>query len=236
MADEDQDGSDAAAEAFEEVRAELTLVRRGMERISARLDAGSEPKDYDETLGRVAQAINRLGERMDALVDRPGIKITPEGIARQIAAAGSTTRAEDQRMITEARGALERTTAQLAGVVASARRGDEQNRWLMWGVLGGVVAGMILWAALAGVVARAMPASWQWPEKMAARTLDMPMWDAGRQLAVTSSPETWNTMVAGAIIVQENGKTIEGCRKAASRADEAVRCTVRIGGSQDRTR
>ena len=189
--DDDQDRSDAAAEAFEEVRARLTLVRRGMERISTRLDAVSEPKDYDETLGRVAQGINRLGERMDALVDRPGIKITPEGIARQIATAGSTTRAEDQRMITEARGALERTTAQLAGVVGSARRGDERNRWLAGSGIVSAIVGMVRWAALAGPIARVMPESWQWPEKTAARTLDLPMWEGGQRIIRVVAPEAF---------------------------------------------
>lgn len=99
----------------------------------------------------------------------------------------------------------------------------------MWTAIGGIVVGMILWAAFASVVARAVPANWQWPEKMAARTLSLPMWDAGRQLAVSSSPETWNTMVAGAILVQDNRKTIDACRRAAAKAAEPVRCTIRIG-------
>ncbi len=47
------------------------MVCRGIERVSGRLDAVCDPKDYDATLGRVAQAISRLGERMDAPVDRP---------------------------------------------------------------------------------------------------------------------------------------------------------------------
>lgn len=64
-------------------------------------------------------------------------------------------------------------------MVASARRGDEQNRWLAGAGVGGVIVGMALWAALAGPIARAMPDGWQWPERMAARTLDLPMWQAG---------------------------------------------------------
>lgn len=230
MAHEDyQDGGDAAAQAFEEVRAEVTLLRRAIERLAAERAEVPAPKDYDETLGRIAQAINRLAERMDTLADRPGIKITPEGIARQIATAGGTTRADDQRTIAEARGALERATAQLAGVVASARRGDEQNRWLAWSAIGGAALGMVLWAAFAGVVARAAPERWLWPERMAARTLRLEPWEASRRLAATSRPDTWNAMLAGAIVVQENRAAIDRCRRAATKAGEAVPCTVRIG-------
>ncbi|MCL6305205.1 DUF6118 family protein, partial [Streptococcus agalactiae] len=131
MADEDQVGDDAAAEAFEELRAEVTLLRRAVERLAAERAERAElpqPKDYDETLGRIAKAINKLAERMDVLAERPGISITPEGIARQIAAAGSTVRAEDQRTIAAAGKSMEDATRALHGYVVSARRGDEQNR------------------------------------------------------------------------------------------------------------
>lgn len=229
MADElDQDGGDAAAEAFEGLRAEVTLLRRGVERLTAERVEVPQPKDYDETLGRIAKAINKLAERMDVLAERPGISITPEGIARQIAAAGSTVRAEDQRTIAAAGKSLEDATRALDGYVVSARRGDEQNRWLAWTAIGGVALGLFLWAVFAGAVARTVPESWLWPERMAARTVRLDTWTASRRLASVSQPETWNAMVAGAIIVQENEAAIERCRKAAAKTKEAVRCTVNI--------
>lgn len=231
---DDQGQGDAATEAFEEVRAEVTLLRRAIERLAAERAEVPAPKDYDETLGRIAQAINKLAERMDALAERPGIKITPEGIARQIATAGSVTRADDQRTIAEARGALERTTAQLAGVVASARRGDEQNRWLAWTAIGGVVAGAVFYAALAGPIARAMPDSWLWPERMATRTLDMPMWQAGGQLLATADPAAYRTLTTDEEIARANHDTIERCRRAAAKARNAVRCTVTIKPAEPR--
>ncbi|PZU56367.1 MAG: hypothetical protein DI547_16810 [Sphingobium sp.] len=224
----DDEQGDAATEAFEEVRAEVTLLRRAIERLAAERAEVSAPKDYDETLGRIAQAINKLAERMDVLADRPGIKITPEGIARQIATAGGTTRADDQRTIAEARGALERATAQLAGVVASARRGDEQNRWLAWSAIGGVALGLVLWALLAGPIARATPDKWLWPERMAARALGGSMWEGARRLAGASNRNGWNAMVAGAVIGQGNQAALERCQQAAAKSGEAVRCTVRI--------
>lgn len=226
--DSDEQG-DAATQAFEEVRAEVTLLRRAIERLAAERAEVPAPKDYDETLGRIAQAINKLAERMDVLADRPGIKITPEGIARQIATAGGSTRTEDQRTIAEARGALDKAAAQLAGIVASARRSDQQNRWLAWSAIGGAALGMVLWAVLAGVVARAAPERWLWPERMAARTLRLEPWEASRRLAATSRPNQWNAMIRGGIIEQDNRAAIDRCSRAAAKAGEAVPCTVRIG-------
>ena len=233
MADEDyQDGGEAATQAFEEVRAEVTLLRRAIERLAAERAELPTPKDYDETLGRIAQAINKLAERMDVLADRPGIKITPEGIARQIATAGGTTRADDQRTIAEARGALDKATAQLAGVVASARRGDQQNRWLAWSAIGGAALGMVLWAAFAGVVARAAPERWLWPERMAARTLRLDTWEASRRLAAVSRPEQWNTMIRGGLLMEDNHAAIEQCRRIANKAGRPSSCMIKVGVSE----
>lgn len=225
--DDDEQG-DAASQAFEEVRAEVTLLRRAIERLTAERAEVPAPKDYDETLGRIAQAINKLAERMDVLADRPGIKITPEGIARQIVTAGGTTRADDQRTIAEARGALERATAQLASVVASARHGDEQNRWLAFAGIGGAIVGIVLWALFGGMIARATPDSWRWPESMATRALGGTTWEGARRLAAASYPDTWNAMVAGTIIGQGNRAALERCQQEANKAGEPVRCTVRI--------
>ena len=156
--------------------------------------------------------------------------------ARKLLLAGrgglNLTHSEDQAAFAIGRKGLEDVTRQLQGLVALARHASEQNRWLAWSAIGGVATGMMLWAVGAGVVARAVPESWLWPEKMATRSLRLDTWTASRRLAAVSQPGTWNTMVAGAVIVQENRKTIDDCRKAAARADEPVRCTVKIAAEE----
>ncbi|MFW2853782.1 DUF6118 family protein [Sphingomonas sp. TX0543] len=87
---------------------------------------------------------------------------------------------------------------------------------------------MTLWAALAVPIARVTPESWHWPERMAARTPDRPMWDAGQRLMSVAAPESWRAIVAGDRIVIANRDTIDGRRKAAAKARDAVRCTIRV--------
>jgi len=238
MDDDIQDGGDPA-EAFDRLRAviegqdrELALLRRAVEGLAAER-AHIDVPDYSETLGRMQQGVNATAERIavinDVIARSPALAMTPEHMASRIAAAAVTARQEDQRSIVTLRTALEDGVRQLSGRVASARKGDEQNRWLAWSAISGAVFGMALWAAGAGLVARAMPAGWHWPERMAAQTLRLPMWDAGRQLATTSSPETWNTMVAGTIIVQDNRKVLNRCWKAAAKIGEPVKCVVMTG-------
>ena len=109
----------------------------------------------------------------------------------------------------------------------SARRGDEQNRWLAYTAIGGILVGSVLRAAIDGALARATPDSWRWPERMAARALGGTEWDGARRLA-SSNPESWNRMVTGAVIGQGNEAALERCQRAANKADEPVRCTVRV--------
>lgn len=87
---------------------------------------------------------------------------------------------------------------------------------------------MCLWAVFAGIVARAAPESWFWPERMAARTLRLDQWTASRRLAATSQTETWNAIVAGVNIVKDNQKAIDMCMKVAAKADDSVRCAINI--------
>ncbi|MFS0851468.1 DUF6118 family protein [Novosphingobium panipatense] len=224
----DEEGPDEATKAFEELRAEVTLMRRAVERLTAERMEVPEPPDYSETLGVIANNITATAQRVDMLVKSPMLAMTPEQLAGRITAAASTARQEDRQTITTARTGLEDVARQLHGYVVSARRGDEQNRWLMWSTIGGVVLGMILWAVFAGIVARAVPVSWQWPEKMAARLLDLPMWESGQRLMQVSSPEAFANIAAGDRIVTANRKALEACQKRANKARDARPCTISI--------
>lgn len=224
-----EDSDDAAVQAFEEVRAEVTLLRRAIERLTAERAELPEQPDYSETLGRISNNLTATAQRVDALAKNAAQSMTPAHIADRIVAAGSDARRSDQQIIAEARSGLDQATRQLASVVASARRGDEQNRWLAGAGVGGVIVGMALWVAFAGPIARAMPESWLWPERMAARSVDRPMWDAGQRLMTVANPEAWRAIVAGDQVITINSDTIEGCRKAAAKAKKPVRCTIRVG-------
>lgn len=225
----DEEGSNEAAKAFEELRAEVTLMRRAVERLTAERMEVPEPPDYSETLGVIANNITATAQRVDMLVKSPTLAMTPEQMAGRITAAASTARQEDRQTIATARSGLEDVTRQLHGYVVSARRGDEQNRWLMWTAIGSVVIGMIVWAVFAGIIARAVPASWQWPEKMAARSLDLPMWEGGQRLMRASAPDAFANIAAGDRIVTANRQALEACHKRAAKADTVVACTIKVG-------
>jgi len=232
MTDADNE-PDAAAEAFEGVRSELgrqsdeiVLLRRAIEGIAAARDDRPEPADYSETLGQITKLANATYQRADIL--RKAAE--EETVARQVAARIVGAVAEDRQAVKTAAGELRDATRALQGVTMSARRGDEQNRWLIWTVIGGIMAGMILWAVLAGIVARAVPAGWQWPERMAARTLDMPMWEGGQRMMRAAAPDAFASIAAGDRIVTANREALEACQRRANRTREVVRCVIDVAG------
>lgn len=225
--DEGEDERDAAAEAFEGVRGELALLRRAIEGIAAR-DDRPEPPDYSETLAQITKLATGTYQRAE-LLRKAGEE---ETVARQVAARISGAVAEDRQAVKTAAGELRDATRTLQGVTASARRAEDQKRRVMLAAIGGIAVGMILWAVFAGIIARALPASLQWPEKMAARTLAMPMWEGGQRMMRTAAPEAFANIAAGDRIVTANREALEACRKLADRKRGAVRCTVSVEAQQ----
>ena len=58
----DDDGEDEAARAFEGLRAEVSLMRRAVERLSAERADDSHAPDYSETLGVIAANITATAQ------------------------------------------------------------------------------------------------------------------------------------------------------------------------------
>ncbi len=232
MTDEDDSQGTDAAEAFEAMRGELALLRRAVEGLAAERGAIDVP-DYTETLGRMQKGVDTAGENIarigQFLKAAPALAMTPEQMAQRIAAAGNAARREDQAALAKAGEDKAHVMAELRAIAGSAwTRADQKNRQLWFG-LGGVAAGILAWAIVPGIVARQIaPASWQWPERMAARTLDLPHWTAGRRMMQSADPAQFRAIVAADRIVTANRERIRGCRKVAARTREAVRCTIKI--------
>src|SRR3546814_1701753 len=112
--------------------------------------------------------------------------MTPDAMAGQIATAASGARREDARLVAEARAGLDMVAREIGNRLASARRGDEQNRWLVWAGLGGVVLGMLLYALAQLPIALLAATSWSWPERLAKGVMDEGRpWVAGETLMLT---------------------------------------------------
>jgi hypothetical protein len=155
--------------------------------------------DYTPTLAAIAQSLA-------AMEAHPALRLTPQDLVQRVDAAG----------------------ADLERLAARQRTGREQVRQVAIMTAVGAVAGVIVWVCFSGPIARALPAGWSVPERMAAATLNLDRWDAGGRLMESDNPQGWARIVEGAKLERENRAALENCCGAANRMGKAQRCNVMV--------
>lgn len=233
--DDGFDDTDDPARAFARVEdrlasvhGEVTLLRAAIEGLTAARETIEIP-DYEPTLERTEKILVALAQRIDPIAKSPLLSMTPDSMASQIATAAIGARREDARLVAEARAGLDQAAREIGDRLASARRGDEQNRWLYVVGICGVVLGLLLYAVLVGPLARATPDSWRWPERIATRVLnERGPWEAGQRLMQSAEPESWRLIVAASPLADGNREAVQACREQAEKAKKPVRCTVEV--------
>jgi hypothetical protein len=180
--DEDHEavGDDPAA-AFEALRAEVAALR-------ASLGGGRAAPDYAPTLGKMAATLAKIEAH-------PALQLTPEAFAHQLRQARDAAQQQGGRDISAAIQRVDVAGAGLERLVERQRTGHEQVGQVAIMTAVGAVAGVILWVGLSGPIARALPASWSVPERMAAATLNLNRWQAGARLMQSANPQGWAQLI-----------------------------------------
>lgn len=222
------DASDDPAAAFERLRGEVSLLRSAIEGLTAARESIDIP-DYEPTLARTEKVLTVLAEQLGLLRQSPAMTLTPENMSARLNAAVADSMNTLRSHAQASKSALDGTVNDLRSIIRSARHADEQDRRVYLFGGGGLVLGLLLYAVLAGPIARLAPVNWQWPERVATRVLaERTAWDAGQHLMASSSRESWTAIVAADRLIRDNRETIDGCREQAAKAKKAVRCTVDV--------
>ncbi|GBQ51893.1 hypothetical protein AA18890_3482 [Komagataeibacter europaeus LMG 18890] len=79
--------TDPAAQAFDDLRAEVSVLRRAVEALPQAW-RDNRPPDYTEDLARVVKAMNAVSTRMKAIEDTPTLKMTPQAYGQGIREEG----------------------------------------------------------------------------------------------------------------------------------------------------
>lgn len=218
--------ADPAAWAFVRLAEKVDLLEAAIAGLAAKREAAP---DYSETLGEIASRLDGMRDAVNTLARRPAMQITPDAMAERIEAAGTKARAADSATIAQARERIEGAAQhmeRLAGTVVTTR---EQRRRLVWAAGAGLLAGMLLWSFLPGVILRSLPQGWHMPESMAAHIVGEPtLWEAGARLMRADSPQAWNALNLAAEMLRDNRETIDRCRAAADKTAKPVPCTIEI--------
>ncbi|WP_390585334.1 DUF6118 family protein [Erythrobacter sp. MTPC3] len=90
-------------------------------------------------------------------------------------------------------------------------------------------AGILLWSILPGTIARTMPESWHWPERMARKVVGEPtILEAGIRLIRSRNPKAWEELAAAQGILSENREALARCNDRARKAEKSVNCAIDI--------
>ena len=220
--------SDPAAEAFARLEGELALMRRAVQHLAAER-ADIVIPDYGTTLTDMAKRLGAISRGINTIADHPAMQLTPDSLGARIEAVAESARRSDHDRIKQARADMDHATRDLRSLTAQARTAGEQRQQLFQVAGGCVLTGIFLCSFLPGTIARAMPDSWNWPERIATRMVGASsIWDAGARMMQAGDPQAWNALLHAADIQRDNREVIEACGKSATTSRQPVRCTVRI--------
>ena len=220
----DDDHSDqSAAEAFEHLRSEVALLRRAVEGTAAASVESAAP-DYSPTLAGLRKAIDDVGAQVEVLTANP--PVTSLQLTTGLAAVAAHGRSEGQRDLLQAKGAFEKGVRDLAAATGAIYAVRVDRRRLVAASLGGAVVGVAAWIGVSGPIARALPDTWQLPERMAAATLDLPRWEAGSRLMEKTNVIAWNELAEAGQLVRANAGSVRSCRTKSVRSQRPVLCQI----------
>ena len=136
----------SALQAFEDLRGEVSLLRRAIEGLAA--ERRDQP-DYGPTLEALAATNDGIREWAKKVSERPALELTPQTVAEQIEAAASRFRYLDRQDLQATQARLEGVSRELTLLARQPRTLDEQTRRVQ--LTGGAcfLSGLILWPLLA---------------------------------------------------------------------------------------
>jgi hypothetical protein len=137
-----------AATVFEDLRREISLQRAAIEGLTAAKD---RLPDYSPTLRKIEERLDHLDQHVKSIRDKPAMRLTPRTITTEMHEGLIVYRADDRKILVEARDALARSLGRVEGMIKQKRSNDEQDWWVRWAAIGGLLFGAFL--ALIGVAA-----------------------------------------------------------------------------------
>jgi hypothetical protein len=187
---------------------------------------GAEPQDAAAEAFEALRA--EVAQLRTALEAHPALRLTPQDLASQVRQASEAAQQQGRRELANAVQRVDAAGADLERLAERQRTGREQVRQIAIMTAVGAVAGVIVWVCLSGPIARALPAGWSVPERMAAATLRLDRWEAGARLMQSDNPQGWAQVAVGAKLERENRPALEDCWRAATRTGKAQRCAVTV--------
>jgi hypothetical protein len=215
----DDESSGDAARAFEDLRAEVSVLRRSVELLPEEWKA-NQPPDYTESLGQITQGLSKVVGRLQAIEQHPALKSTPAQYQAAILAAGRDLMSQAAGQIDQATDVFRREQQNLVGVIGTVRTQRKQWEWLVISAASALLVGLLL----SPFAARLLPFGWD--AGVAATILHADRWSAGQALMKSTNPTGWATLAAEINLAEANHDALSTCRETAARTKKEQRCTI----------
>lgn len=214
---EDQAGDPARA--FEDLRAEVSVLRRAIEGLPAAMRE-HRPPDYSPDLALLGKGLDEIGQALETVLASPALNLTPEQQGQGIARAGSVLVREAAQRLDRATQEAERERARLSSLIGQAWARDRQVRMLYW--TGGVAfaVGLLVSPIIASV------APFGLNTRVAALVMRGDRWAAGGELMRAANPEAWARVNAAPRLAENSLEALDACLAAAVETGKRQRCTV----------
>jgi len=216
---EEDSGGGGAEQAFEELRAEVNVLRRAVE-VLPDAWAANRPADYTDTLGAIAKKLEILASHLQAIEQHPAIRMSPAQHQRAIAAAGGELVRNAVQKLDSATAETAKERRELAGLIGLMRGQRQQWKWLAW--TGG--AALLLGLLISPVLARWLPFGLD--GEVAAFIMQANRWNAGAALMQAQSPQGWRDLEAAAELRTANKAALAACREAAAKTKKEQHCAI----------
>jgi hypothetical protein len=217
----DSDGRGAAEQAFEDLRAEVSVLRRAVEALPAEWNANQSP-DYTESLGQIVQGLTQIAGRLQVIEQHPVLKLAPAQLQAALAAAGQELVGRAAARLDGAVAAFTREQQALADVAGTVRGKRKQRQWLAIAAAAALATGLVV----CPFAARLLPFGWD--AGVAATILNADRWQAGQVLLKSADPQAWETVSAANDLIEPNRAALAACRETARRTRKEQHCMILV--------
>lgn len=214
--DEQDDGG--AAQAFAELRAEVTVMRRAIEGLPGAIKSLAPP-DYSPSFGAVGKTLAGVDARLAGIEGHPALKMTPAQHGGAMQEAGAEIMRGAVVALNAAAGELWSAKKEVASIAVTARTAEAQKQALIWAVGAGVAVGLVLFPMLGAFApGGSFLAAWA--------TGNADRFEAGADLIRAGSPERAAALSAASRLVNANVEALQACADAAKKAGKEQKCNV----------
>jgi hypothetical protein len=216
------------AQAFEDLRAEVSVLRRAIEAVPTAVREHRSP-DYSEDLGVLGKGLDEVGDQLSKILKSLALIRTPEEQGQAIASAGAGLVREASQRIDQAAQRLDRATreaegerSQLSSMITQVRTQKRQFKVLCWTGGLALAAGLVLSPIIASVLPLGLNA------RVAALVMRDNRWSAGIALMQAYNRSAWARVNDDVQLVSDNRQAVDACRAASARTGKAQRCAVMV--------